>query len=130
MCAGCGKLGHFKKVCQSRKDCTAHEVEVEVSQEGDEIEEVSINLVYLNNEWSLITTDLEMQVSKNTVKIPYNIDTSSEGNLMPLYMFKRLCGHQSIEQLKRSIKNNVKLKTYNGTQIEQLGMCMAIHVYH
>ena len=86
-------------MCQSRKDHTVHEVEVEVSQEVDKIEEVSINSVYLNNKQLLITADLEMQVSKNTVKIPYKIDTGSEGNLMPLYIFKRLCGHQSIEQL-------------------------------
>ena len=49
MCASCGKLGHFKKVCQSRKDHAAHEVEVDVSQEECKIGEVSINLVYLNN---------------------------------------------------------------------------------
>ena len=66
-----------------------------------------------------------MQVSKNPIKIPYKIDTGNEGNLVPLYIFKKLCGNRSVEQLKRSIKNNIKLKTYNGMQIEQLGMCMA-----
>ena len=44
---------------------------------------------------------------------------------MLLYLFKRLCGKRSIEQIKKSIKNNIKLKTYNVTQIKQLGMCMA-----
>ena len=87
MGAGCGKVGHFKKVCQSRKDCTVHEVEV--AQEDEEREDVSINSVYLNNKWSLITADLEMQVSKSTIKIPYKIDTGSESNLMPPYIFKR-----------------------------------------
>ena len=91
-------------MCQSRKDHAVQEVEVEASQEFDEIDEVSINSVYLNNKWLLITADLEMQVSKNIVKILYKIDTGSEGNLLPLYIFKRLCGHQSIEQLKGSIK--------------------------
>ena len=86
-------------MCHSKKDCTVHEVEVEVSREDDKIEEEGINSVYLNNKWSL-----EMQVSENTVKIQYKIDTSSEGNLMPLYIFKKLCRHQSIEQLKRYIK--------------------------
>ena len=80
----------------------------------------------MNNKQSLITADLEMQVSENTVKIPYKIDTGSEGNLVPLYLYKRLYGHRSIELLKRSIKNNIKLKTYNGMQIKQLGMCTAI----
>ena len=87
-------------MCWSRKDHAVHEVEVEVSQEDDTIEEVSINSVYLNNKRSLIMMDLEMQTSENSVKILYKIDTSSESNLIPLYIFKRLCGHQSIEQLK------------------------------
>ena len=87
-CTSCGKMGHFKKVCQSRKDHAVHEVGVEMSQEEDKIEEVSINSVYLNNKWLLITAQVEMQVSDNTLKVPYNIDTGSEGNLMPLYIFK------------------------------------------
>ena len=48
-CAGCGKLGYFKKLCQSRKDHAVHKVEVDVSQEEGKIEEVSINSVYFNN---------------------------------------------------------------------------------
>ena len=43
---------------------------------------------------------------------------------MPLYIFKKLFRNKSVEQLKRSIKSNIKLKTNNGMQIEQLGMCM------
>ena len=74
-----------------QEDHAVHEVEVEVSQKDNKIEEVSINSVYLNNKWLVITADLEMQVSKNTVKIPYKIYTSSEGNLMPIYIFKKLC---------------------------------------
>ena len=42
MCASCRKMGHFKKVCQSRKDHAVHEVGVEMSQEEGNIE-VSIN---------------------------------------------------------------------------------------
>ena len=123
-CAGCGKMGHFKKVCWSRKDHAVHEVEVEVPQEECEIEEVSINSVYLSNKWSLITAQLEIQVSDNTIKVPYKIDTGSEGNLMPLYIFKKLFRNKSVEQCKRSIKGNIKLKTYNGMHIEQLGTYM------
>ena len=41
------------------------------------------------------------------------------------YIFKKLCGNRSVEQLRRSIKNSIKLKMYNGMKIEQLGMCTA-----
>ena len=63
-----------------------------------------------------------MQANGNTLKVPYKIDTGSDGNLMPLYIFKKMFRNKSIEELKRSIKGNIKLKTYNGTQIKQLGM--------
>ena len=89
-CASCRKMGHFKKVCWSRKDHAVHEVGVELAQEEGMIEEVGINSVYLNNKWSLITAQLEMQVGNNALKVPYKIDTGSEGNLMPLYIFKKL----------------------------------------
>ena len=110
-------------VCWTRKDHTVHEVGVEVSQEECEIEEVSINSVYLNNKQSLITAQLEMQVSNNAIRIPYKIDTSSEGNLILLYIFKNLFRNKSVEQLKMSLKSNIKLKKYSGMQIEQLGTC-------
>ena len=33
---------------------------------------------------------LDTFVGKNKVKIPYKIDTGSEGNIMPLYIFKKI----------------------------------------
>ena len=32
-CARCGKMGHYKKVCRSRKEHVIHEIDVEVVQE-------------------------------------------------------------------------------------------------
>ena len=66
MCTGCRKMGHFKKVCRSRRDHTVHEVEIEMVQEPQEegIETVSINSIYLNKNRLLITAHLEMQVGK------------------------------------------------------------------
>ena len=67
-----------------------------------------------------------MQVGKTTLEVPYKIDTGSEGNLMPLYIFKRQFQNMSEEQLKSSVKGNIKLKTYNGTHITQLGICTVL----
>ena len=66
MCIGCGKMGHFKKVCRSRRDHAVHEVEVERMPElqEEEIETVSINSIYLNRNCSQITAPLKMQVGK------------------------------------------------------------------
>ena len=89
-CNGCGKMGHFKKVCQSRKDRAVHKLEVKEAQEDNEgeIETVSIDSVHLNKNWSLITAKLEMQAGRNAIEILYMVDTVSKGNIMPLFMFK------------------------------------------
>ena len=54
-----------------------------------------------------------MQVGKTATEIPYKIDTGSEGNIMPLYIFKKLFKNMPEEQLKGSTKSNIKLKMYN-----------------
>ena len=102
MCARCGKTGHFRKVCRSKRDHAVHELEVEVAQETQEgqIETVSINSVRLNKNQSLITAYLEMQAGEDIIKIPYKIDTGSEGNIMLLYIFKKLFKNTTEKQLK------------------------------
>ena len=84
-------MGHFRKVCQSKKDHTVHELEVEGVQETQEgeIKTVSIDLVHLNRNQLLITAHLEMQAGENIIEIPYKIDTGSEGNIMP-YIYSKI----------------------------------------
>ena len=67
---------------------------------------------------------LQMQVGKVWLEVPYKIDTGSEGNTALLYIFQKLFANIGEDQLKRLVKGNIKLKTYNGTHIMQLGMCM------
>ena len=82
--------------------------------------------IYLNRNCLLITAHLKMQVGETTIRVPYKIDTSSESNLMPLYILKKMFKNMPEEQLKGSIKSNVKLKIYNGTHMTQLGTCTVI----
>ena len=109
-CTRCRKTCHYKKVCKSKRDHAVHELQVEMVQDSqdEEIETVSINSIDLNKNLSLIKTHLEMQVGKNTVEIPYKIDTGSKGNILPLYIFKKLFKDMMDEQLEKSIKNNIK----------------------
>ena len=111
-CTSCRKMGHFQKVCMSKRKHAVHEVEIEATPEPNEedIETVSINSIYLNRNRSLITAHLKMQVGKTATEIPYKIDTGSEGNIMPLYIFKKLFKNMPEEQLKGSVKDNIKLK--------------------
>ena len=117
-----GKMGHFKKVCMSKKNCTVHEVEVEVMPEPQEenIETVSINSIYLNRNQSLITSHLKMQVGKTATDIPYKIDTGSEGNIMPLYIFQKLFKNargiaKGLHKKQHKVKN-IQWNTYNTTR--------------
>ena len=129
MCTACSKTGHFRKVCSSKRNCVVHEVEIEMGpdSEGEDIEIISVNSLYLNRKWSLIMAHLETQAGKNALEIPYKIDTGSEANLMPLYIFRKLFKNMSKEQLKRSVEGNIKLKTYNSMHIMQLGVCR-VHI--
>ena len=67
-------------------------MEQEVSQEytEDDIETVSINSVCLNKNQLMLTAKLEMCVGRNNMIIPYKIDTGSDGNMMPWYIFKKI----------------------------------------
>ena len=128
-CTACSKMGHYRKVCKSKGRGAVHEVEIEMGpdSQGEDMEIMSINSLYLNRKWSLIMANLEMQVGETALEIPYKINTGSEGNLMPLYIFQKLFQNMSKEQLKRSVKGNIKVKTYNGMHIRQLGTCM-VHI--
>ena len=101
MCVGCGKTGHFKKVCQSRRERAINELEVEKMQKVSEgeIETASIDSVHLNKNLSLLTVKLEMQAGRNAIVVPYKVDTGSKDNIMPLFIFKKLFKNMTEEQL-------------------------------
>ena len=56
---------------------------------------------------------LEMQVGRNTIIIPCKIDMGSKGIIMPLFMFKKLFKNIAEDQLQKSIKGHIRLRTYN-----------------
>ena len=128
---GCGKVGHFKKNCHSKRSRVVNEMEQEMSQEYSkgEIETVSINSIYMNKNQSMLTAKLEMHGGNNKLTAPYKIHTGSDGNIMPWYIFKKLFPRVTEAKLKKTITKDIKLKSYNKIVITQLGTCMVFIDY-
>ena len=70
-----------------------------------------------------------MCAGNNKITVPYNIDTGSDGNIMPWYIFKKLFPMVTETELTKTVKNHIKLIMYNKTVKTQLGMCMVIINY-
>ena len=54
--------------------------------------------------------------------VPYEVDTGSDGNIMPFHIYKKLFPSKTVDQLAAAEAANIKLKTYDHT-ITQLGRC-------
>ena len=54
---------------------------------------------------------------------------STDGNIMPLHIYKKLFPKITYEQLAATKNSNVQLKMYNKTTITQLGTCI-VEVEH
>ena len=81
-----------------------------MSQEYSEgkIETVSINSVHMNKNQAMLTVKLEMCAGDNELTVPYKIDTGSDGNIMPWYIFKKLFPRVTEAKLKRkNIKKHI-----------------------
>ena len=124
-------MGHFKKACHNKRSRVINEMEQEMSQEYSKgkIETVSINSAHMNKNWSMLTAELETCTNNSKLTVPYKIDTGSDGDIMPWYIFKQLFPRVMEAELEKTIKKHIKLKTYNETVITQLGTCVVVINY-
>ena len=44
----------------------------------------------MNKNQLVLTTKLDTHAGNNKITIPYKIDTASDGNIMPWYIFKKI----------------------------------------
>ena len=80
-------------MCRSRRAKAMNEVEQEAaydSAEGNGIDLVNVNSIHLNKNCSVIPANLKMSAGLNNVIVPYKVDIGSNGNIMPLHMYKKL----------------------------------------
>ena len=69
-----------------------NEVEQEAAQDSAEeysIDLVNINSIPFNKNHSVIIAKLKMSAGINNVIVPCKVDTGSDGNIMPLHIYKK-----------------------------------------
>ena len=64
-----------------------------------------------------------MCAGTNNIVFLYKIDMGSKGNIMLWHIFKRLFKNITEDELRKTIKGHIKLRTYNKTVTTQLGTC-------
>ena len=85
----CEKMNCFKEACRSSKGSVVHNIEKEDEQDQEtDNEMVNINLVGFNSNHSTIIANLKTPLNKVVITMPYKVDTDSNGNIMPIYMYK------------------------------------------
>ena len=125
-CTDCYKISHFRRVCRSKRTRAVNEVEHETAQgsiEEGSIDSVNINSINFNKNHLVITANLKTSANKSSIIVPYKVDTGSDGNIIPLHIYKKLFPRVANEQLMAAKTINEQLTTYNRTTITQLGMC-------
>ena len=106
------KVGHFRKVCQSRRSKVVNEMEQEVwvQQRWDWNGECQLCI----HEQKLIDAYHQVRyAASNKITILYKIDTGSDSNIMPWYIFKKLFPRVTEAELAKTGKNHIQVKLYN-----------------
>ena len=104
-----------------------NEVEQEAARDGAEensIDLVNINSIHFNKNHFILKANLKMSAGPNNVMVPYKVDMGSDGNIMPLHIYKKLFPKITNEQLVTTKHNSLQIKSYNKTAITQLGTCI------
>ena len=64
------------------------EIKADQEQETD-TEMFNINSGTMNSDHSAIIANLKTSSNKVVIIVPYKVDTDSDGNIMPLYIYKK-----------------------------------------
>ena len=116
-------MNHFKEVCKSFKSSMVHNKEKEADQEWEtDIEMVNINSIQFNSNHSAIIAKMETSSNKVIITEPYKVYMGIDGNIITLYIYKKVFPRATVEQLVAKRNTNIKIKMYNWTTVTQLGI--------
>ena len=69
------------------------------SAEESSIDLGNIDLIHFNKNHMVIIAGLKTSVNQNSVKVPYKVDTGSDGTIVPLHIYKSVFPRITNEQL-------------------------------
>ena len=72
---------------QNGRRGTVHDIEQEATSDN-QIDMVNINYIGFNSKQSVIVAKLKISSNQISIIIPYKINTGSDGNIMPICIFK------------------------------------------
>ena len=85
---------------ESAKDCA----------EESSIDSVNINSIHLNKTCLVMTKKSKTSAGINNVIVPYKVGKGSNGNIMPLHIYKKLFPRITSEQLEATKHESIQLK--------------------
>ena len=102
---------HFREVCRSGRNRMIHDLEQGQDQhheKDDNIDRVNINCIIFSRKLVVITATLKILSNQLLIIVSYKVDTGSDGNIMPLHMYKRLFPMATKEQLAATKNKNIQ----------------------
>ena len=90
---------------------------------ADQVQSLFYHDVHFNNVNTRMHTELGCEMSQSKSKQVFKVDTSADGNLMPITMFTKLYPKISLETLSKTVDKGITLFAYNNTPIKQYGTC-------
>ena len=72
------------------KRCTAWAQETNWYQKEDDIDMVNINSINFNSNHSVITANIKTSSNQAVTVIQCKVDTGSDGNMLPLHIYKNI----------------------------------------
>lgn len=127
MCNKCNKPNHFSSCCKARKVCDleydanvgegddlenheAEYLEIDSIHETKEVWEISRHSKGNSKEWT-------ENVLVNDLHVKFKLDSGSEANILPFYIYNKLSTKPKI------LKNDKSLLVYNKNRLDILGAC-------
>ncbi|XP_064641934.1 uncharacterized protein K02A2.6-like [Lineus longissimus] len=132
-CRGCGKKNHYERFCRSTKRShqgkfgkSVHAV-CQYDEEDDDnlqqFEQLFIGTVNSKPKSSDMHDNeaqwhVQLPIGPKRDKMLFKIDTGAQANVIPYYMFRKIRKAPALSQVR-----NVKLSTYDGSEIKVRGKC-------